>query len=314
MCLLNLPPELTLLISELLCPRDLNALARASRDFAYFFDPLLQDRALIDPKVTQSVLFWAAKNGREETIHKIHKHAQHRQIGINSVLKNRMLMIAARYAQVDLLGYLVHSLGADLSAMVPMYTTEDVPYSLGSAIYTKTTTALHAAALCQDDVVARRLIELGADVNAVDGDGASPLHYAAWNPTATPAVVRLLLEHSSKTETEDNWHGRPLHRAVGFGNIETIKLLLAYGADVAARGFSDKIPLHNAAERGLYESVVLLVEGGSDVNARTVTGWRPLDVAENNCFDLIVSDTTRYREEGRRGSKQRKRNRESLLM
>jgi ankyrin repeat protein len=192
------------------------------------------------------------------------------------------------HAQVDLLDYLVRALGADLSARVPVYTTNYAPHSLSGAIYAMPTTALHAAALELNEAVTRRLIELGADVNAVDRDSASPLHYAARNPTSTPAVVRLLLGHGSETETEDNWQARPLHLAAEWGNIEALKLLLVYGADVAVRRSSDFLPLHDAAERGLSEAVVLLGEGGSDVNARTVTGWRPLDIAENNGFDQIA--------------------------
>ncbi|RHZ72233.1 hypothetical protein CDV55_108790 [Aspergillus turcosus] len=285
MSLLNLPAELTLLISDYLSPGDLNSMAQTSRNCASFFDPLLQDRVLDDPKF---VLFWAARNGRKETIHKILTAMQEKQKEIDPVLKARMLMVATRHDQVDLLDYLVRTLSADLSARVPMYTIWDSSNARNnSTIYMKPTTALHAAALGHNEAVAQRLIELGADVNALDEDGASPLHYAAHNSATAPAVTRLLLEHGSKTETEDTWQGRPLHRAAGWGNLEAIELLLQYGADVAARGFSGLLPLHNAVERGVYAAVVLLVEGGSDVNARTVTGWRSLDMAENNGFAQI---------------------------
>lgn len=76
-------------------------------------------------------------------------------------------MVATLHAQVDLLDYLVGTLGADLSARLSVYTTEYSHPSLSGAIYATPTTALHAAALGQNEAVARRLIELGADVNAV---------------------------------------------------------------------------------------------------------------------------------------------------
>lgn len=286
---LNLPSELALLISEYLPPADLNALAQASRDCASFFDPLLQDRVRDHPRSLLFVLLWAAKNGRKETIEKIQTSMQQKETQIDPVLGARLVMMATRHDQVDLLDYLVRTLGADLSARVDMYTIWDAASArTNSTMYTKPTTALHAAALGQNEALTRRLIELGADVNALDGDGASPLHYAAHSATTAPAVIRLLLEHGSKTETADTWQGRPLHRAAGRGNIQVIELLLQYGADVAARGFSDFLPLHNAVQRGVYAAVILLVEGGSDVNARTATGWRPLDIAENDGFAQIA--------------------------
>ncbi|KAF7117758.1 hypothetical protein CNMCM5793_006938 [Aspergillus hiratsukae] len=286
--LLDLPPELNLLISEYLWPGDINALAQTSRGAASFFDPLLQDRIAQDPQFVNFVLLWAAKNGRKETIDKIQTALQQKGTQIDPVQGARVVMMATRHHQVDLLDYLVRTLGADLSARVGMYTIWDAAYArTNSTMYTKPTTALHAAALGQNEAVTRRLLELGADVNALDGDGASPLHYAAHNPTTAPAVVRLLLKHGSKTEIADTWHGRPLHRAAGWGNMRAIELLLQYGADVAARGFSDLRPLHTAVVRGVYAAVVLLVEGGSDVNARTSTGWRPLDIAVDHGSDQI---------------------------
>ncbi|RLL95451.1 hypothetical protein CFD26_104879 [Aspergillus turcosus] len=123
--------------------------------------------------------------------------------GIPIITSSRL---ESRHAQVDLLDYLVRTLGADLSARVPMYTIWDAAYSRSNTtIYMKPTTALHAAALGQNEAVAQRLIELGADVNALNRDGASPLHYAAHNSATAPAVVRLLLEHGGKTETEDTY-------------------------------------------------------------------------------------------------------------
>ncbi|KAF4180178.1 hypothetical protein CNMCM8927_005287 [Aspergillus lentulus] len=250
MFLLNLPPGLTLLISNLLWPRDLNSPAWTSRDFAFFFDPLLQDRALVDPN---PVLVWAARNGRRETIHKIQSFTQHKQTKIDSVLKARLVML--------LLCMHRSTFWIILSALSGPTSLLDFPC---------TPPTLHAAALGQNEAVARRLIELGADVNAVDKNGASPLTYAADNPTGTPAAS-------------------PLHRAAYRGNIEAIKLLLAYGADVAARSSYNFLPWHHAAERGHYEAVVLLVEGGGDVYARTIIGWRPLDIAGNrNGGDTIL--------------------------
>ena len=75
----------------------------------------------------------------------------------------------------------------------------------------------------------------------------------------------------------------------------TAELLLAHGADVNARGKSERTPLHVAASQRLnayaqlllahHENLTaLLLAHGADVNAKTAYGWTPLKcaVAEGN--------------------------------
>lgn len=57
-------------------------------------------------------------------------------------------------------------------------------------------TALHLAASIDNDVVAAVLIGAGADVNARDKDGQTPLDWAViWQSTE---VVKLLLRHGAR--------------------------------------------------------------------------------------------------------------------
>ncbi|RHZ54593.1 hypothetical protein CDV55_101466 [Aspergillus turcosus] len=119
--------------------------------------------------------------------------------GIPTITSSRL---ESRHAQVDLLDYLVRTLGADLSARVPMYTIWDASYSRSnSTIYMKPTTALHAAALGQNEAVTRRLIELGADVNAVDGDGAIP--FALCRPQPHNRTSRNPLAIETRQQDRD---------------------------------------------------------------------------------------------------------------
>jgi ankyrin repeat protein len=94
--------------------------------------------------------------------------------------------------------------------------------------------ALHSAVAAQDSGVsgpviariARRLIECGADVNARQQSGATPLHAAAMN-----------------------------------GDVEVARLLLANGADAAAAHDNGKTAADFAAERGHDELAHLLRAG-----------------------------------------------------
>ena len=80
----------------------------------------------------------------------------------------------------------------------------------------------------------------------------------------------------------DGW--TPLHLASFFGHARIVEMLLAAGADVAARSHNNNAntPLH-AALAGNHKMVAgLLIGRGADVNAADTEGWRPLHMAAHN--------------------------------
>ena len=128
-----------------------------------------------------------------------------------------------------------------------------------------------------DPEITRALIEGGADVNAVNDDGETPLHEAAWG-SDNPIIVELLLDGGADTEIKDNRGNTPLHRAAAHGEIEIIELLLDRGADINASNDSGETPLYQALttrqtfiEDGLGVARLLL-ERGADPGGRTL--WR----------------------------------------
>lgn len=83
-------------------------------------------------------------------------------------------------------------------------------------------TALHAALAGPAPDVAPTLIAAGADVNAVQQDGVTPLHEAAANGQL--GLVRLLLEHGANRQATDA-RGRTaadFAREAGHGGIESL--------------------------------------------------------------------------------------------
>ncbi|KAF5866997.1 hypothetical protein ETB97_006842 [Aspergillus alliaceus] len=87
-------------------------------------------------------------------------------------------------------------------------------------------------------MVSGQFIDLGADTTATTGDGRNLLHIAATARQAN--IVGLLLEHYTSIEQPSLVNKRckngrtPLHDACQSGRLETVNLLLEFGADVNA--------------------------------------------------------------------------------
>ena len=108
------------------------------------------------------------------------------------------------------------------------------------------TTALHKAALMGDDVVIQGLLmaRAKANVNAVNHEGCTPLHFAA--------------------------------RA---GNTRTVALIANNGANLDARDQHGRSAVHEAAFHGRTAALVALLEQGADAHATTKSGATPMDEA-----------------------------------
>jgi len=74
------------------------------------------------------------------------------------------------------------------------------------------------------------LLQGGADPNAQDDNGYSPLHFAAQE--SLPEAARLLVDAGGNPNLQDSSGNTPLFRAVISGHsIEVVRILLDAGAD-----------------------------------------------------------------------------------
>ena len=148
-------------------------------------------------------------------------------------------------------------------------------------------TPLHYAAVSGRKEVAELLIANGADVKAKNKYGWTPLYFAKTKETAD-----LLRKHGGKGNAPVAEAAQPepptakagddsISHAVLTG-IEAIKQHLDAGADVNAKRYG-WTPLHYAVYYGHKEIAELLIAKSADVNARTKSdGDTPLDFSIRN--------------------------------
>jgi ankyrin repeat protein len=101
-------------------------------------------------------------------------------------------------------------------------------------------TALMWAATNNDVTLARLLLDRGANVNAKSDDGRTPLLIATRLHAAAPLVKLLLDAGADPSATAPGFGAQvnPLLHAAFAGEAETMRLLIAKGADVKAAGFA----------------------------------------------------------------------------
>jgi uncharacterized protein len=135
-------------------------------------------------------------------------------------------------------------------------------------------TALAWAAHWDDMETADLLIRAGANVNAANSYGVTPLSLACVNENA--AMVEKLLKAGADPNGVPA--GTPvLLTAARTGNVDTVKSLLAHGADVNAKeNARGQTALMWAVAEKHPEVARMLIDHGADVHAPSKTGFTPL--------------------------------------
>ena len=128
---------------------------------------------------------------------------------------------------------------------------------------------LHAAAEEGRGQTVLRLVKLGADLAAVDGNGQTFAHYAA----ARGYMGVITAAHPEKLMTAVDDRGRTvMHLAAAGNHVDMLEHLQRCGASVHAQDRDGKAPLHIAAENGFARAVRKLRRLGARIDASTGPG------------------------------------------
>jgi ankyrin repeat protein len=122
------------------------------------------------------------------------------------------------------------------------------------------------AAQQRDTQRMRALIQQKADINAVQPDGMTALHWAARNDDLE--TVNLLLKAGARIDAATRYGVTPFYLACANGNASMIDALLRAGANANAANPGGETALMTAARTGKADAVKLLLDRGATVDAR----------------------------------------------
>jgi Ankyrin repeats (many copies) len=105
--------------------------------------------------------------------------------------------------------------------------------------------------------------------------GATPLYYAALCGFQD-LVEHLIIKHPQHVNTGGGYFLTPLIAALAGRHFQTAELLRHNGADADVRGKRGNTPLNSAAWYGDLEMVRVLLNYNADVNTRSNDDWTPV--------------------------------------
>ncbi|XP_068675146.1 uncharacterized protein [Montipora foliosa] len=157
--------------------------------------------------------------------------------------------------------------GEELQRLVALGIDVNAPNSEGSA-------AMHIAATVGSRGMIQYLLDQGADINAVDSMGNTPLNYSDMHEHR---AVSHLLEGLGARRLSHHYSAHEICEVASTGNLQMLRHMVHNGATVCFRDLNKRTPLHvSAAEGHLDVLKFLLLQPGIHINARDANDFTPL--------------------------------------
>jgi truncated hemoglobin YjbI len=157
--------------------------------------------------------------------------------------------------------------------------------------YTYGRTLLHEVTGNGSQFIVELLLRIGADPNAVDQSGHTPLYHVGneCNKESASDIVRMLVQAGADVDARESLkHCTALHMAARRGNIRVAEALLDCGANIEARDKLSDTPLRRAVNCGKVDMVAFLLSRGADAQAKGSRGLAPWQVARGSAMKKLL--------------------------
>lgn len=147
-------------------------------------------------------------------------------------------------------------------------------------------TALIKAVSVNNNITTRMLLEAGSNVDYRDEGNWTALWYARG-----AEVAQLLVRHGADVNATDEIGETPLMRAVRTNNLPVARILLEHDADVNAHNRYGGTALMGAVRN--KNMVELLLSAGADINAKTLNNQTAFTLAKDKEIKDILQNASR---------------------
>ena len=131
-------------------------------------------------------------------------------------------------------------------------------FNINQTLFNAKSSLLHYASIFGHLESVKYLIKKGANINAKNLQGTTPLHKAVFykrNETA-----KYLIDQGAKINDQDSYKQTALHIAVEVEDLAMIKYLLDQGADLDIKDVQNETPLDLAKYKKNYDIIELITK------------------------------------------------------
>ncbi len=125
-------------------------------------------------------------------------------------------------------------------------------------------TPIHIAIHKKDSGLTKLLLSYKANIHILDGNKDTLLHIAVREDK--PEIAKLLIKAGAKVNTKNNSEETPFQIAIRDSKLAMARVLVSAGANVNVKDSRDRTPLQMAANKKDLSYVKLLIRAGADVN------------------------------------------------
>ncbi|XVF58264.1 hypothetical protein PTKIN_Ptkin07bG0050800 [Pterospermum kingtungense] len=160
----------------------------------------------------------------------------------------------------------------------------------------KLTSSLIRAIKARDEAVIELLLKSNMDVNDVDAEGNSALHWClrmSWSSYSQQIkIILLLLKHGARVNQKDKLELTAFHIAAANGNAQALQVLLLLDRDgINYKTIMKETPLFFAVKNDHIDCAELLQRWGANNEVLNLRRERPIDLAKSQDMRFILNTT-----------------------